>query len=149
MDDRHSVVCSATWQFSGACNGNDMWDQWSVAGQTSPQRPFIKPWLHDSVIVVGYELVKLKGAPDSWFMIGSGVQPDAQRWLAPNETHSLLMWPAGLGQPFPSIENARTGETEDILDLHGWCPQGDTATIMMTVYYTPAWDAETVTASKP
>ena len=29
-----SLVCSATWQFSGKCNGEDLWDKWTVTGRT-------------------------------------------------------------------------------------------------------------------
>jgi hypothetical protein len=149
MDDGHSVVCSNTWQFTGTCTGGDMWDQWTITGEPKTRGFLIKPWLHYPITVVGYELVKLQGVANFWFMIGSMIQPDAQLWLAPNETHSKQMWPAGSGQPFPSIEQANPAKREDVIDLHGGCPKGDKPTIMMTIYYNPPWDTESITAGKP
>jgi hypothetical protein len=149
VDDHTALVCSATWQFTATCSGGDMWDKWKLTGQTNPPKPFIKPWLHYPVTVIGYELVKLQGAPASWFMIGSMIQGDAMLWLAPGETHAKEIWPTGFGQPFPSIEDTDPDELHDILDLHGWCPKGETATVMMTIYYTPPWNAQTVEAGKP
>jgi hypothetical protein len=26
-----------------------------------------------------------------------------------------------------------------MLDLHGWCPKGDSPVILLTIYYTPEW----------
>jgi hypothetical protein len=109
------LICSATWQFGGACTGNDLWNQWTVTGQSSSDDAFVRPWADTPITVIGYELVKLQEKsrnPDSnytddhksWFMIGSAIsgQPDAMLWLAPGETHSQRIWPAGMGQIWPS-----------------------------------------------
>lgn len=75
----------------------------------------------------------------SWFMIGSGIhsQPDAMLWLAPGETHSLRLWPAGTGQIWPSKAGALHSKYEDILDVHGLCFGGGPVKIFLTIYYTP------------
>jgi hypothetical protein len=88
VSNHFSLVCSATWQFDGVCDGtSDMWDRWKLSGRTvQPNDPFIRPWLDQDITVIGYELVKVKGSSDSWFMVGSAMQADAQMWLAPHET---------------------------------------------------------------
>lgn len=180
VPDGVKVVCSATWQFHGACTGKDMWDKWRVEGRTSPTDAFVRPWLSSPILVVGYELVKIRTLPpppeppapppppprtwwhrmigykpppppapppppppsisdaeQSWFMIGSALQPDAMIWLAPGHTHAKQMWAAGYGQPWPRKEDASPKPLDDMIDLHGVCFNGGTVTIMMTVYYTP------------
>jgi hypothetical protein len=147
--DSLQIVCSATWQFSGTCTGKDLWDQWIVTGQSRSDDAFIRPWVDVPITVIGYELVKLQEdhGPDStysndhksWFMIGSAIssQPDAMLWLAPGESHSQRMWPAGTGQFWPSKALANHYKYADMLDLHGICFGGGSVTIFLTIYYTP------------
>ena len=59
--DNFSIVCSASWMFTGSCNGVDMWESWTVKGQTTPKDAFIRPWLDEPITIIGYELVKLGG----------------------------------------------------------------------------------------
>jgi hypothetical protein len=150
VPDSLQVVCSATWQLSGTCTGKDLWDQWIVTGPSPSGDAFIRPWADTPITVIGYELVKLQDDdrnPDSaytnnhksWFMIGSAIsgQPDAMLWLAPGETHSQRMWPAGTGQLWPSKTLANHDKDADMLDLHGSCFGGGSVTIFLTIYYTP------------
>jgi hypothetical protein len=151
VPDGLQIVCSATWQFRpGTCTGKDLWDQWIVTGQSPSDDAFIRPWADTPITVIGYELVKLQDDdrnPDSaytnnhksWFMIGSAIsgQPDAMLWLAPGETHSQRMWPAGTGQLWPSKTLANHDKDADMLDLHGSCFGGGSVTIFLTIYYTP------------
>lgn len=148
--DRLQMVCSATWTFGASCTGEDLWDKWHVTGPETGE-PFIRPWADTPITVIGYELVKLhreyfwsfrsryENATKSWFMIGSGIypQPDAMLWLGPGETRARMMWPAGMGQIWPSKAKARKAKYEDILDLHGHCFGGRPITIYLTLYYTP------------
>ena len=144
------VVCSATWQLTGPCSGEDLWDKWKVGGRTVPNDPFIRPWLKEPIVVVGYELVKLRYYPAqrierprdqdlSYFMIGSAIQPDAMIWLAPGQNHAKQMWAAGLGQPWPSKEKANPAMHSDMLDLHGSCFDGGEVSIFVTLYYVPIY----------
>jgi hypothetical protein len=149
VPDRLSVVCSGTWQFTGICTGSDMWDQWKVTGTQPSKDAFVRPSVSRPIIVVGYELVKLAGAKESWFMLGSTIQSDAMLWLAPGENHAKVIWPPGLGQPWPSADDADQTGHKDMLDLHGWCPKGDSANIMLTVYYTPEWESQTPAGNAP
>ena len=149
--DGVQMVCSASWTFSASCTGEDLWDKWHVQGQSKPDEPYIRPWADTPITVIGYELVKLQrdrlssvfsryeNDRMSWFMIGSGMnsQPDAMLWLGPGETRSRIMWPAGMGQVWPSKDRARKAKYEDILDLHGKCFGGAPITIHLTIYYTP------------
>jgi hypothetical protein len=139
MPDRFSVVCSSSWQFHATCTGQDMWDQWKVPGSKDA---FIRPWHKRPIIIIGYELVKIAGArdADSWFMVGSKIQPDAMLWLAPGQTHAKVIWPSGLGQAWPAAEEADQIGLQDILDLHGWCPKDEKVTIILTLYFTPEWE---------
>jgi hypothetical protein len=140
-----NILCSATWQFTATCSGEDLWNKWHVSGQTQPKDSFVHPWADAPVTVIGYELVKTE-APESepnphtsWFMIGSAIypQPDTMLWLAPGETHAKQMWPAGIGQVWPSKDNATENGNPDFIDLHGVCYGGGPISIFMTIYYTP------------
>jgi hypothetical protein len=164
--DGFSTVCSATWQFSALCTGRDMWEDWKIAGPPfNPPDSFVRPWLDTPITIVGYELVKVRGMgwafgfkswlrswldlgawsafvkslihPDSsWFMVGSAMQPDAMIWMAPGETHSKQMWPAGQGQPWPKKADANPARLADLLDLHGTCYRGSVF-MFLTIYYVP------------
>ena len=127
-----------------------MWDQWIVTGQSRSDGSFIRSWADTSTTMIGYELVKLQDNDHnrnsiyinngkSWFMIGSGnsAQPDAMLWLAPDETHSQRMWPAGMGQIWPSKALASIDKYADMFDQHGICFGGGSVTIFLTIYYTP------------
>jgi hypothetical protein len=57
-----SVVCSATWQFNGTCEGHDMWQSWKVGGYPPSPDAFVRPWLDLPIVVIGYELVKLQAS---------------------------------------------------------------------------------------
>lgn len=146
------MVCSATWQLTASCTGDDLWDKWKVSGQTASDDAFIRPWADTKITVIGYELVKLhdpkpedlaKNDRLSWFMIGSGIypQPDAMLWLGPGHTQSQRMWPSGMGQVWPSkaIAQERRNKSKygDILDLHGACFGGGQIKMFLTVYYFP------------
>jgi hypothetical protein len=169
-----TVPYSHSFQFDGTCTGGDMWDQWTIYG--SPPMPdyFVRPWHDKPITVIGYELVKrshvrpkpklswwqwLTGWGDTrpldhnWFMIGSTIQADAMLWMGAGETRSQVMWPAGLGQPFPSrnsakpirkVSDAPPRYEGDLLDIHGECPKGDVVALLMTVYFTI--DASAATA---
>jgi hypothetical protein len=63
LPDDAKVVCSATWQFHAACTGENLWDKWTVTGRTSPPDGFVRPWLSQRILVVGYELVKIRTQP--------------------------------------------------------------------------------------
>jgi hypothetical protein len=161
LSDAQEVVCSATWQFTGTCNGHDMWNEWKVTGRTSPPDAFVRPWLDVPIFVVGYELLKLPAARliwpwdavhnwiNSWFAIGTTMVPDAMLWLGAGETHVKQIWSKNAGQLWPSVANSRalsalrneTGTVYaydgDLLDIHGRCFGGAPVTILLTIYYTP------------
>src|ERR1044072_141986 len=86
---RVATVCSATWQFTGACGAADMVHEWKVHGFENSPDAYIRPFSEHPISVIGYELVKVTGMngepwrDKSWFMIGSTIQPDAMIWLAP------------------------------------------------------------------
>jgi hypothetical protein len=161
VPDGVDVVCSATWRFRGQCSGSeDMWNGWSIDGQTSPRDVFIRPWSREPILIIGVELTKLRNArwyeiPNrlwnqnrEWFMVGSTLQPDAVIWLGPGESHTRLLWPKGFGQPWPAAVDAkpvmpnygRSGElisaTGDLVDLHGQC-WGGSVSVLLTLYYSP------------
>jgi hypothetical protein len=155
-------MCSATWQFTGACSGRDMWNEWKVSGRASPPDAFVRRWLDVPIFVVGYELLKfhpqslrhpltlLQNFRHSWFMIGSAVEPDSPLSLGPRQTHTERMFPTGLVQPWPPSTDARPivpllnqdGTARaiegDLLDLHGACFGDGKISLLLTVYYTPA-----------
>lgn len=140
-----NIICSATWQFTATCSGQDLWNSWKVIGQTQPKDSFVHPWADAPITVIGYELLKTD-APESeqnlhasWFMIGSAIypQPDTMLWLAPGERHAKQMWPPGIGQVWPSKDNAIVNGMPDFVDLHGICFGGGPISIFMTIYYTP------------
>jgi hypothetical protein len=154
LPDAYKVVCSSTWQFEARCTGEkDMWDSWSVPNQSDP---FVRPWLDQPIIIVGYELTRirrpafwlrrawdyLRGKPQdldqSWFMIGSAMQPDPMLYLAPGENHARQMLPTSLGDPWPAKKDANPAKYADMLDLHGICFGGGSITIFLTLYYAPA-----------
>jgi hypothetical protein len=167
LADGLNVICSASWLFAGRCNGQDMWNSWTVTGRTTPPGPFVTPWLDVPIIVVGYELLKFQPSPllhpssllhpirlwanwtTSSFMVGSTITPDIMVALGPGETHVKQMWPTGSGQPWPRVQDARPVQplrdndgtirsaTGDLLDLHGACFGGGDITIHLTIYYTP------------
>jgi len=87
------LVCSATWQFSGTCTANDMWDQWEVTGQTKPDDAFIRPWADTPINVVGYELVKLQaGETGLWRPVSIGIATGVA------ELHEVLLGLAAVGR---------------------------------------------------
>jgi hypothetical protein len=60
--DGLKLVCSATWQFNGKCDDNEMVFAWqSVTGRTNapPGDPFIRPFENFLIIVIGTELVRV------------------------------------------------------------------------------------------
>jgi hypothetical protein len=164
VPDGFRIICSATWQFSGTCDGSDQWDKWRIAAGPSSEGAFIRPWESVPIAVLGYELVKTPGddryktwrdwlrrlrtfddveglnARRSWFMIGSGMnaQPDAMLWLGPGETRSKQMWPSGFGQLWLSKQDTlhRT-RFENVMTLHGVCYGGGPVTMFLTIYYSP------------
>jgi hypothetical protein len=151
-------VCSTAWKFEASCGVNrDLWNQWEVTplhtGKVESDH-FARPWLSEPIVVIGYELVKMRSYPvwrsilyslpffyqhdQSWFMVGSTMLPDPTIWLAPGETHARQFYPVGYGQPWPpKQEKIETGYGA-MLDIHGVCKDGGRITIYLTVYYTPA-----------
>lgn len=117
-----SVVCSSTWEFVGPCDGADLWDRWRVQG-AGADGPFVRPFLDDRVVVIGYELIKTAGEPHAFFMIGSGIQADAFLWMPADATHARLMFPPGYGHPWPSKaeSEAQRNSVNDLIDIHGSC----------------------------
>lgn len=118
-----SLVCSATWVFDGPCDGKDLWDRWKVEGQTKPNEPWIRPWANERIVVIGYEMTKVSGDPHNFFMIGSGIQPDGFLWMAPDRNNARILFPAGVGHPWPTKQEseAQRGTYNDIIDIHGSC----------------------------
>jgi hypothetical protein len=118
-----TLVCSGTWQFTGPCDGVDLWDRWKVQGQTTTDEPFVRPFLDDRIVVIGYEMTKVGGEPHSFFMIGSGIQNDAFLWMPPGRNHARIMFPSGVGHPWPSKteSEAQRNSVNDLIDIHGSC----------------------------
>jgi hypothetical protein len=165
VPDDIKVICSATWRFRGNCTGDDMWDKWLVDGQTAPKFPFVSPWSSEPILIVGFELVKLRNAkwyeiPNrlwnsnrEWLGVGSTVQADAMIWLGPGESHAKMIWAEGRGEPWPKAGDAApikpvqdaagkmVAAGGDLLDLHGQC-YGGSAIVYLTLYYTPIPDPE-------
>ena len=128
------VPCSETWQFTGACSGADMWNQWTISGRHASSDYFVRPFTDHPIRIVGYELMKIQIDPKrdvtgfadwlkslfrpkdnieylnthiSYFMIGSTIQQDAMLWLYPGQTGGRRDFPAGLSQPWPSAKDAK------------------------------------------
>jgi hypothetical protein len=117
-----SVVCSATWQFQGPCDGADLWDRWKVHGQPGAvDGAFIRPWADKRIVVIGYELTKLGGEPHASFAIGSGIQPDIFLWMPADRQHARILFPAGAGHPWPSKSEAQVDGHNNLVDIHGSC----------------------------
>jgi hypothetical protein len=132
-----------------------MWADWTVEGATKPEGPFVTPWLDYPIRVIGYDLLKLSeplwsprqirlNAEKSWFMVGTTMLPDGMISLGPGESHSRLIWPAGMGQLWPAAKDVRPvaqvpgqpAYSGDLLDLHGQCYGGGSVTLILTVFYT-------------
>jgi hypothetical protein len=156
-----STICSNTWSFRARCDGEDVWNKWTVDGSPKPSDSFIRPWLDHPIVVVGFELIKLRRYPswyarlyqkwftsddaNEWFGVGSTIEPHAMIWLGPGETHTTRMWSKGYGLPWPSTSQARpvvhpdvahmSSASGDLIDLHGYCNGGGHVTILLTLYY--------------
>lgn len=147
MPDGVSVPCSNTWALHATCTSKELVHDWVIDGN-KPGDHYIRPFADFPITVVGYEIVKIDGGPTTWFMIGSGHQPDAFLWLGPGENHARWNMAAGQGHPWPSKQEAaahwRPGH-EEMIDVHGTCstpPHWDgraaapiPVTLFLTVYY--------------
>jgi hypothetical protein len=165
------AVCSTHWKFEASCGANrDLWDQWEVtpvhSGRVEPDH-FARPWLDKPIVVIGYEMVKIRTYPvwrsiiyalpffeghdNSWFMVGSTMLPDPVIWLAPGESHIRQFYPVGYGQPWPVREDHFESQYGAMLDIHGVCKDGGRVTLYLTIYYVPAGASnkgETLTSSR-
>jgi hypothetical protein len=94
-----------------------------VNGIYDPPDAFVRPWLDERIVVVGYEMTKIAGEPHAWFAIGSGIQGDIFLWMPPERNHARVMFPAGLGHPWPSKQEseAQSAAVNDLIDIHGSC----------------------------
>jgi hypothetical protein len=148
---------TATFRFSGTCDGKDMWNSWQVSGHRSSPDAFVRPWEPHRVRIDRIKMVKLQepvwrprqiylNLTMSWFMLGTTIPPDdALAWLAPGETSTAEN---GRGTEVPSQSEARATVSRvdengnpyvsgDLFDLHGQCYGGGGVTILVTIRYTP------------
>lgn len=63
------------------------------------EEPWIRPWASERIVVIGYEMTKNAGEQHGFFMIGSGIQPDAFLWMPSDRVHAWLMFQTGVGHP--------------------------------------------------
>jgi hypothetical protein len=129
-------VCSASFQFTADCIGEDMVYKWKIAGTPTfsglDKSWHVTPWERQWIHIIGAELTNMYDVHQGWWMIGSNWIPDAILFMGRGETHAQKMLPAGAGFDFPPGPN---NEPRAYLDLHGFCPKGESASVMMTIYY--------------
>jgi hypothetical protein len=134
-----SLFCSASWAFTGVCNGVDMVYAWAAAGTNQgqgnaahPGAWHIPPWEPAQITVRGVELSVTGGPTPTWLMAGNGYVPDAMLFVV-SERHGRHDFPAGTGMPVPPTADA----AHQYFDLHGSCPAGGgTIVVIYTLYYT-------------
>jgi len=132
-------ICSATWTLTGAADGTDQVQKWSVSAVW--RTGFIwslTPWEPFPVTVVGFSLIKTQGGPHTNTYVGSNCNPDVIGWLLPGATgaqYSPSGWAAGFGFPLPSSTDPTAPGC--YLDLHSVATGGGTLQYALTVYYAP------------
>jgi hypothetical protein len=113
MDKTPMLIYSLAAFFRGVGQGGkDMVYSWEVESLAADGWKII-PWEPCPILIVGYQLVKLKGRQHDWFMIGNLATPDPVGFLGPKENSLQVWYPDGGGQYFPPKG------AEKHIDIHG------------------------------
>lgn len=125
------TLFSQTFQFTGKCTGADMVYDWVIGRGPDQDHHFIRPWLPFDITLRGVGMVS-NTAPSMFWMVGNNADGDAMAFMAKNEFHVVNWFPSGSGFAFPGTADQ---DKNDYIDLHGSCTKGQSAVLMITLYY--------------